>query len=64
MKSDLMFNVILHLIGILVNGLLIWGIWNQIMPQLFKLPEVNLWQSILLYILSQTLFTNNLSSPQ
>jgi hypothetical protein len=50
----------LALIGILffitVGGLIVWAVWNWVMPPLFGLPEVSFWQALGLLVLTRVLF--------
>lgn len=34
-------------------------LWNYIMPTIFNLPEITIWQALALLILSQILIKNN-----
>ena len=41
---------------IVVNSVAVWILWNWLMPTLFGLPAVSLWQALGLLVLSRILF--------
>jgi hypothetical protein len=45
----------LYLISLILSAL-----WNWLMPDLFNLPEITLWQALGIFILSKLLFTPGL----
>lgn len=42
--------------GITFFGFLVMLLWNYLMPQIFKLPEIGFWQALLLLLLCRILF--------
>lgn len=40
----------------IVFGFIIMWLWNQLMPEIFGLPNVNYWQAVGLFILAKILF--------
>jgi len=42
---------------LLLVALILSSLWNWLMPYLFSLPEINLWQAIGIFILSKLIFT-------
>lgn len=48
----LMFGVMFVAIG----GLLLMGLWNLLMPEIFRLPAISFWQALGLLVLSRVLF--------
>lgn len=43
-------------------GVPTWLLWNALLPELFNLPRISLWQAMGLLILSGLLFKNGTSS--
>ena len=56
----------LVLIGIVVGGVLLltlptmW-LWNYVMPTVFGLPEISVWQTLVLLILAEIFFKKNIN---
>ena len=56
----------LVLIGIVVGVVLLltlptmW-LWNYVMPTVFGLPEISVWQTLVLLILAEIFFKKNIS---
>lgn len=48
--------VVLVIVGIALGGFLIQWLWNWLMPDLFGLPEVSIWQAYGILVLSRILF--------
>jgi hypothetical protein len=46
----------LALLAVAVFGLVVMWLWNWLMPALFALPRIGLWQALGLLILSKILF--------
>ena len=46
----------------LLGGVPVWLLWNWLVPTLFGLPPITLWQAIGLSLLSSVLFKSNSSS--
>lgn len=63
-------NIIAMLIGFLVLMIVfvllmtvpLWLLWNWLMPVIFGLPEITLFQSLGLLMLASILFKSNVSS--
>ena len=59
MRRVTFVGVRMILFGILfvaVMGLLVTTLWNQLMPGIFGLPVINIWQALGLFLLSRLLF--------
>src|SRR5262245_4416145 len=48
--------ILLGIVSIAVLGLVIFGLWNQLMPAIFGLPKITIWQAFGLFVLSRALF--------
>jgi uncharacterized membrane protein YidH (DUF202 family) len=59
----LVFIIIASAVG-LVAGLIIYYLWNWLMPIIFKLPEITFWQAWGLWVFSNIMFKINLSSEK
>ncbi len=46
------FALTLYLVALILSSL-----WNWLMPDLFNLPEISLWQALGIFILSKLIFT-------
>lgn len=44
------------IIGLLLLGLVVMGLWNWLVPSLFNGPEITFWQALGLFILAKILF--------
>ena len=62
-----LFGTSLAVIGVVVAVVLLltlptmW-LWNYVMPTVFGLPEISVWQALALLILSQIFFKNSSSN--
>ena len=59
MRKMRFFGAHFVLFGILffgVMGLLIFGLWNALIPAILGLPKISFWQALGLFILSRILF--------
>lgn len=55
------------LIGLLIAAavtILVMLAWNYVMPAVFKLPEINLWQTLALIFLSKIFFSSFHGGPR
>jgi hypothetical protein len=59
-----MEKLLMYLLLILLVGVVVMCCWNWVLVDLFNIPRINLWQSILLHTLTQTLFTNTSISTE
>jgi hypothetical protein len=62
-----LFRTSLAVIGVVVGVVLLltlptMQLWNYVMPTVFGLPEISVWQALALLILSQIFFKNSSSS--
>ncbi len=48
--------ICLLIVGTLVIGFVVMGLWNALIPELFKGPVLTFWQSVGLLVLSHILF--------
>ena len=48
--------VILSIVGVLLFGILIMALWNWLVPDLFRGPEITFWQALGLFLLAKVLF--------
>src|SRR5689334_199915 len=48
--------ILLGIVSIAVLGLVIFGLWNVLMPAIFGLPKITVWQALGLFVLSRALF--------
>ena len=56
------FAAVLFLfVAILIIGAIEYFLWNALMPQIFGLPEITLWQAIGLYALVRLMFENRIT---
>lgn len=44
------------IIYIVLTTLIIWGCWNEVMPDIFGLPTITFWQAFILDVLASTMF--------
>ena len=49
-------EVLVWLVSALIGGLIVMLFWDVAMPELFKLQEISYYNSVVLYILTSTLF--------
>jgi len=57
MKTNRILKVILGSILLFaLVGLLVQFLWNQLLPELFNLPMISIWQALGLLLLSKILF--------
>lgn len=49
------FIPLMILAGVTLVGFVVMALWNALMPEIFKLPEINFWQALGLFILSRLL---------
>lgn len=47
----LIINLLIFLVVMLAFGALFMLLWNSVMPDVFNLPEINIFQSVLLLLL-------------
>ena len=48
--------IVFGIVAIAVLGLIIYGLWNALMPAIFNLPAISFWQGLGLLILGRVLF--------
>lgn len=48
--------LIILLVNILIRILIVFYMWNVVMPPIFGLPDISVWQAIGLVILSNSFF--------
>ena len=48
--------VAVAVIGLLLLGLIVMGLWNWLVPQLFNGPEITFWQALGLFVLAKIFF--------
>jgi hypothetical protein len=48
--------VLLSIVGVLLFGILIMMLWNWLVPDIFKGPEITFWQALGLFLLAKILF--------
>lgn len=48
--------ILMLVIYIVLTTLIVWGCWNEVMPDIFNLPKITFWQALILDILASTLF--------
>lgn len=48
--------IVFGLAALAVIGLVIFGLWNVLMPAIFGLRAINFWQALGLFLLSRVLF--------
>jgi Ca2+/H+ antiporter, TMEM165/GDT1 family len=48
--------IVFGMVWIGVMGLIIYGLWNRLMPSIFGLPVISFWQALGLLVLSRVLF--------
>lgn len=48
--------VAVAVIGLLLLGLIIMGLWNWLVPSLFNGPQITFWQALGLFVLAKILF--------
>lgn len=57
--TQILFFALLSIAGIVffgfIFGYIIMWLWNQLMPEIFKLPTISYWQGIGLFILARIL---------
>ena len=41
---------------VVIMGVVIFGLWNSLMPTIFSLPAISIWQALGLLLLSRVLF--------
>lgn len=49
------FIPLIVLAAVTLVGFVVMLLWNALMPEIFKLPEINFWQALGLFILSRLL---------
>lgn len=54
--------VLLFLIVLLINPLIIYCLWDDVMVKFFNTPDVTFWDSVWISILAAVLFKGNTSS--
>ena len=64
MKYILVFFgiILLVLFAAFLNGILVYFLWNALMPSLFGLPFLTFWQSVGLSLLASCLFKSTSSN--
>ncbi len=48
--------VLFGIVAVAVLGLIIMGLWNALLPPILRLPEINFWQALGLFVLSRIFF--------
>jgi hypothetical protein len=48
----------------LAVGIAVWALWNVCVPQLFHVPQINLWQATALGLLCRVLFDTSVFKPE
>jgi hypothetical protein len=43
------------LVAVAASGFVIMSLWNALMPEIFKLPTINFWQALGLFVLARLL---------
>lgn len=65
---EVIVKIILVAILALISGVLmsipVWLLWNAVIPDVFKLPEITFWQAMGISILASCLFQNSSSSSK
>lgn len=56
-KKRWYFFIPLIILGIFAFGFITMALWNYLMPAIFNLPAINLWQALCLLLLSRILFS-------
>ena len=56
-KQSVEYNVVLYIITTWLMALVIMFLWNGLMPNIFGLPKLDFWQTVLLRLLCETLTT-------
>lgn len=56
MFKTIFAGLLMLVIYIILTTLIVWGCWNEVMPDIFGLPKITFWQAFILDILASTLF--------
>ena len=54
--ENLIKELFIYLINLFIGALIVMYSWNYLMPDLFNLDSVSYWQSLIMLILTGTLF--------
>jgi len=57
--AELIAAILAALIAIFIASIVTFLLWNAIIPSLFGLPVITIWQALGLFILCDTLFKGN-----
>ena len=54
--EDLIKELFVYAFNLFIGALIVMYSWNYLMPDLFNLDSVSYWQSLVMLILTETLF--------